>query len=160
MKIVRDGREIKLTAEELIEAGIEYMKWCRVEDLESRMPEGMSAVEKRDTALKALPIFERTLDRSDSYWGAYWDIVNHVLKEIGVNDSGLEDTDEHEKIMCSQDMSTYLDPETEDSKCVYCCIYCEEKGTCKFACPHSNCTEDEVRKICHFVVSKKRAFVS
>ena len=74
-----------MTDEELIEAGLEFMKWNRVEDLESRMPEEMSAVEKRDTALKALPIFEKTLDRSDSYRDAYWANVNYTLKEVGVD---------------------------------------------------------------------------
>lgn len=85
MKIVRDGREIKLTAEELIEAGIEYMKWCRVEDLESRMPKEMSAVEKRNTALKALPIFERKFDWRNSHWDGYWANVDYALKEVGVD---------------------------------------------------------------------------
>ncbi len=85
MTIERNGRQFKLTDEELIEAGLEFMKWNRVEDLESRMPEEMSAVEKRDTALKALPIFEKTLDRSDSYRDAYWANVNYTLKEVGVD---------------------------------------------------------------------------
>lgn len=50
-------------------------------------------------------------------------------------------------IECLLDVAVHLDG--PKNKCYYCCIYCNEKETCKYACPLSNQTEEIVEKECN-----------
>lgn len=43
------------------------------------------------------------------------------------------------KIMCLMDPTV-----PHESRCFWCCIYCEDKESCECACPHKNNTETEI----------------
>lgn len=84
MKIIRDGKEIELTREEIISAGWEYDQICRIEDLASvyELCELEPNEEKRiDLAKEIEPLFDRYLGLNNTYWEAYWETANMAIKD-------------------------------------------------------------------------------
>jgi len=50
-------------------------------------------------------------------------------------------------IKCFLDPSIHLN-ECEGGKCIYCCIYCDEKDKCECACQWSDKSEEYVLSKC------------
>ena len=77
MKIIRNGQEIELTAEEMRQAYYEMKDEYTIEDIRSRydMPD--------DKIDEALTIFERIIGNNDSFWDSYWSTIEFVAKEMG-----------------------------------------------------------------------------
>lgn len=80
MKIVRDGKEIELTAEEMRQAYDEMEDMYRREDIENRyeLPD-----DKVDEALRLLA---KTINFNDGYWDAYWNCIDSVAMELKLKD--------------------------------------------------------------------------
>ena len=80
MKIIRNGQEIELTAEEMRQAYNEVQDEYTIEDIRSRynMPD--------DKIEEALTIFERVIDNNDSFWDSYWSIIEYVAEKIGLEE--------------------------------------------------------------------------
>lgn len=75
MKIIRNGMEIELTNDEVREAGWEYDRACRIEDLMStaELTEIEPDDERRYILAKEIePMFEEYIESNDSLWDAYW----------------------------------------------------------------------------------------
>ena len=82
MKIIRDGKEIELTAEELRAAYEEKHHEHFVEDVQSSI-DGMGIDKELDASdCKELAWrFDKALGRNDSYWDSYWCTLENVIAE-------------------------------------------------------------------------------
>ena len=80
MKIIRNGQEFELTAEEMWQAYYEKKDEYTIEDIRSlyNMPD--------DKIDEALTIFERNIDSNDNFWDSYWSIINFVAEEMGLEE--------------------------------------------------------------------------
>lgn len=76
MKIIRNGQEIELTAEEMRQAYYEMKDEYTIEDIRSRydMPD--------DKIDEALTIFERIIGNNDSFWDSYWSMIEYVAEKL------------------------------------------------------------------------------
>lgn len=75
MFIERNGIKIELTKTEIREAGWEYDRACRIEDLMStaELAEIEPDDERRYILAKEIePMFEEYIGSNDSLWDAYW----------------------------------------------------------------------------------------
>lgn len=52
---------------------------------------------------------------------------------------------------CFLDPSIHLEGHKDD-KCIYCCIYCDEKDECKYACQWLDKSEEYVLSKCAYVI--------
>ena len=82
MKIIRDGKEYKLTFSEMIQAHEEYKLDCMIEDVKNLLESGTREVELseeqiREVASDAL----HNLGKNDSYYEAYWMSVEYTLDD-------------------------------------------------------------------------------
>lgn len=80
MKITRDGKEIKLTPEEMRQVYDEMEDMYRREDIDSKyeLPE-----DKVDEALRLLA---KTINSNDYYWDMYWNCIDGVAMELGLEE--------------------------------------------------------------------------
>ena len=82
MKIIRDGKEFELTADELRAAYDEKRFEYFTEDVKSSA-DGMDIDEEFDEGdCKELAWrFDKALGRNDSYWDSYWCTLENVIEE-------------------------------------------------------------------------------
>ena len=80
MKIIRNGQEIELTAEEMRQAYTEVKDKYTIEDIRTlyNVPN-----EKID---EVLTIFERVIDNNDSFWDSYWSMIEYVAEKMGLEE--------------------------------------------------------------------------
>ena len=80
MKIIRNGQEFELTAEEMRQAYYEKKDEYTIEDIRSRydMPD--------DKIDEALTIFERVIDSDDNFWDSYWSMIEYVAEKLGLEE--------------------------------------------------------------------------
>ena len=80
MKIIRNGQEFELTAEEMRQAYYEMKDEYTTEDIRSRynMPD--------DKIDEALTIFERVIDSDDNFWDSYWSMIEYVAEKLGLEE--------------------------------------------------------------------------
>ena len=80
MKIIRNGQEFELTAEEMRQAYYEMKDEYTIEDIRSRynVPN-----EKIDDVLW---LFGSTIDNNDSFWDSYWSTIEYVAKKLGLEE--------------------------------------------------------------------------
>lgn len=84
MKIIRDGKEIELTKEEIMEAGCECERIYRIEDLmnSAELIEIEPDENKRTKLVKDIaPMFEEYLSYSDEYNEAYWKTARWTIRD-------------------------------------------------------------------------------
>ena len=76
MKIVRDGKEIELTPEEMRAVWEEVENNYRKDDIESRyeLPD--------DKVEEAIELLSRSIDYNDYYWDAYWCMIENVAEKL------------------------------------------------------------------------------
>lgn len=76
MKIVRDGKEIELTPEEMRIVWEEVENRYRREDIESRyeLPD--------DKVEEAIKLLSRSIDYNDYYWDLYWSMIDDVAEQL------------------------------------------------------------------------------
>lgn len=84
MTIIRDGKKIELTSEELCEAYYEQQKNFYAQDFMSKYK-----VNEEDTPALVERV-ERAISHNDSYWESYWLCFEYVAEE-----EGLEERDEY-----------------------------------------------------------------
>lgn len=82
MKIIRDGKEIELTADELRMAYEEKRLEYFAEDVKSSVEniELEEALDESDCEEVAWR-FDKALGRNDSYWDSYWCTLESVIEE-------------------------------------------------------------------------------
>ena len=76
MKIIRNGQEIELTAEEMRQAYYEMKDEYTIEDIRSRYDM------QDDKIDEALTIFERIIGNNDSFWDSYWSMIEYVAEKL------------------------------------------------------------------------------
>lgn len=84
MKIIRDGKEIELTKEEIMEAGCEYERIYRIEDLvnNAELIDIEPDENKRTKLAKEIdPMFEEYLSYSDEYNDVYWKVARWAIRD-------------------------------------------------------------------------------
>ena len=76
MKIVRDGKEIELTPEEMRVVWKEVENRYRREDIESRyeLPD--------DKVEEAIELLSRSIDYNENYWDLYWYMIDDVAEQL------------------------------------------------------------------------------
>lgn len=80
MKIIRDGKEIELTNNEVYAAYKEYHGDCFREDVLGKIEE--AEMDISDELLdKIIRRAEKTLDNNDSYWESYWISIEYAIEE-------------------------------------------------------------------------------
>ena len=80
MKIVRDGKEIELTPEEMRIVWEEVENRYRREDIESRY------VLPQDKVDEALELLAETLNFNDDYWDIYCECIDEVAETLGLDE--------------------------------------------------------------------------
>ena len=80
VSIVRDGKEIELTQEELRAAWEEAENRYRREDIESRYELPDNKVEE------AIKWLSRLIDYNDNYWDLYWSMIDDVAEQLKLKD--------------------------------------------------------------------------
>ena len=80
MKIVRDGKEIELTPEEMRIVWEEVENRYRREDIESRYELPDNKVEE------AIKWLSRLIDYNDNYWDLYWSMIDDVAEQLKLKD--------------------------------------------------------------------------
>ena len=81
MKIIRDGKEIKLTDSEIYDAYKEYHDDCLKEDIIGQAEE--MEVEIPDELMdKIMYRAEKTLSNNDSYYESYWMSIEYAIEDI------------------------------------------------------------------------------
>lgn len=80
MKIIRNGQEFELTAEEMRQAYYEMKDEYTIEDIRSLY---FMSDDKID---EALMIFERVISGNDNFWDLYWSMINFVAEEMGLEE--------------------------------------------------------------------------
>jgi hypothetical protein len=81
MKIVRDGKEIELTHDEVYTAYREYHTDCLKEDILGTISQ--MEVEVPDELMnKIMARAEKTLDNNDSYWESYWMSIEYAIDSV------------------------------------------------------------------------------
>lgn len=80
MKIIRNGQEFELTAEEMRQAYYEMKDEYTIEDIRSLydMPD--------DKIDEALMIFERVIGNNDSFWDSYWSMIEYIAEKLGLEE--------------------------------------------------------------------------
>ena len=81
MKIIRDGKEIKLTDNEIYNAYKEYRHDCLKEDVLSKAEE-MEVEIPDDLLNRVLYRADKTLDNNDSYWETYWMSIEYAIEDV------------------------------------------------------------------------------
>lgn len=84
MFIERNGIKIELTKTEIREAGWEYDRACRIEDLMStaELTEIEPDDERRYILAKEIePMFEEYIGNNDSLWDAYWSAARMAIED-------------------------------------------------------------------------------
>lgn len=84
MKIIRNGIDIELTAEEMYEAHKEYEAACLQDDIESRS-EDIGIFIPADKMRKVILVAAKTLEHNDSYYESYWLSIDSAIKEVCKN---------------------------------------------------------------------------
>lgn len=81
MKIIRDGKEIELTNDEVYAAYKEYHGDCFREDVLGKIEE--AEIDIPDELLdKIIRRAEKTLDNNDSYWESYWMSIEYAIDSV------------------------------------------------------------------------------
>ena len=80
MKIIRNGQEIELTAEEMRQAYYEMKDEYTIEDIRSRYDMTDDKIDE------ALTIFERIIDSDDNFWDSYWSMIEYVAEKLGLEE--------------------------------------------------------------------------
>ena len=80
MKIIRNGQEFELTAEEMRQAYYEKKDEYTIEDIRSRYDMTDDKIDE------ALTIFERIIDSDDNFWDSYWSMIEYVAEEMGLEE--------------------------------------------------------------------------
>lgn len=79
MKIIRDGKEIELTWQEIREAyelmNLEYFK----EDVVARADEMEIELSEEDVD-RIAEAAKRGIDRNDSFWDSYWMTIEYAIE--------------------------------------------------------------------------------
>lgn len=80
MKIIRDGKEIELTQEEMRAVWEEVEDNYRKDDIESRykLP--------GDKVKEALMLLAKALNFNDDYWDIYYDCIDEVAATLGLDE--------------------------------------------------------------------------
>lgn len=81
MKIIRDGKEIQLTDDEIFNAYKEYHHDCLKEDVLSKADE-MEVEIPDDLLNRVLYRADKTLDNNDSYWETYWMSIEYAIEDV------------------------------------------------------------------------------
>lgn len=81
MKIIRDGKEIQLTDNEIYNAYKEYHRDCLKEDILSKADE-MEVEIPDDLLNKVLHRVDKTLVNNDSYWEIYWMSIEYTIEDV------------------------------------------------------------------------------
>ena len=81
MKIIRNGKEFELTAEELRKANEEYELECMVEDVKSMCKQENYEAYNEEQLQEIAKLVSRNLSRNDSYYEVYWETVRYTLKD-------------------------------------------------------------------------------
>ena len=76
MKIIRNGQEIELTAEEMRQAYYEMKDEYTIGDIRSRYDMLDDKIDE------ALTIFERIIGNNDSFWDSYWSMIEYVAEKL------------------------------------------------------------------------------
>ena len=85
MKIIRNGVDIELTAEEMYAAHQEYMTECLKDDIAARAEDiGVNVFD--DQMEKVVLVAEKTLEHNDSYYESYWASIDVAIYEVCKND--------------------------------------------------------------------------
>lgn len=77
MKIIRNGQEFELTAEEMREIYYEMKDEYTIEDIRSRynVPD--------DRIDEVLWLFEKIIGANDGFWDSYWLTIDYIAEEMG-----------------------------------------------------------------------------
>lgn len=80
MKIIRNGQEFELTAEEMRQAYYEMTDEYTIEDIRNLydMPD--------DKIDEALMIFERVIGNNDGFWDSYWSMIEYIAEKLGLEE--------------------------------------------------------------------------
>ena len=81
MKIIRDGKEIQLTDDEIFNAYKEYHHDCLKEDVLSKAEE-MEVEIPDDLLNRVLYRADKTLDNNDSHWETYWMSIEYAIEDV------------------------------------------------------------------------------
>ena len=81
MKIIRDGKEIQLTDDEIFNAYKEYHHDCLKEDVLSKAEE-MEVEIPDDLLNRVLYRADKSLDNNDSYWETYWMSIEYAIEDV------------------------------------------------------------------------------
>ena len=76
MKIIRNGQEFELTAEEMRQAYYEKKDEYTIEDIRSRYDMTDDKIDE------ALMIFERVIGSNDNFWDSYWSMIEYVAEKM------------------------------------------------------------------------------
>lgn len=80
MEIIRDGKPIELTFEEIVKIHDEYDIMCKIEDIRLKAKENNIILHKDDT-YGIIKIFDKLLSDNDNYWDTYWYAIENAIKE-------------------------------------------------------------------------------
>lgn len=80
MTIIRDGKKVELTPEEMREAYCEQQKGYYAQDLKSKYE--VSEEEANSLASK----IDKALGWNDSYWECYWMTIGFVAEEFNLKE--------------------------------------------------------------------------
>ena len=81
MKIIRDGKEIELTYNEIRDAYNEYHSSCLKEDIEGKAEE-MEVKIPDELMDKVMYRAEKTIGNNDSYWESYWMSIEYAIDYV------------------------------------------------------------------------------
>ena len=154
MKIIRDGNEIELTKDEVREAGWEYDRYYRIEDLLqcAELIEIEPDENKRiELAKKIEPNFEEFIGCSDDYWCEYWNCARNAIADY-IDETGVmieKTAREYESGKMLRDDSEVEIDVVDDE--VWLCDYSESRGGAEFIkkmCNLNETTYDTIKSIC------------
>lgn len=80
MEIIRNGKPIELTFEEIVKIHDEYDIMCKIEDIRLKAKENNIILHK-DDIYGIIKIFDKLLSDNDNYWDTYWYAIENAIKE-------------------------------------------------------------------------------
>ena len=85
MIIIRDGKKIELTPEEVMQAHDEYERRCLILDIESVLDDEVDK-DYADIVVEAVAdVAETYLRKSDAYGDAYFECIYAALRDVAGN---------------------------------------------------------------------------
>lgn len=122
MKIIREGKEIELTPEEMRQAYYEMKDKYTIEDFRSRY------VLSNKNIPEAIRLFDRTIGGNDPYWESYWSVIESVANELSLQENDVVFQNDLIKIIWNDTRLDIIDSDGEYIDYFFdCCFYEEEK---------------------------------